>query len=134
MRVDLPIRERAATIGPTDTFDRHFTVRSNNNGTYTVVQQFKNGSFVTDAGPSPGSCDITDGSPPGTVDDGVIGSMHGYFIISNVMTQTSNSPYCDAVNETNDPCNTTIFINTHFAPCYPADLHGHHLLQPLRRR
>ena len=48
----------------TDTFDRHFTVRSNNDGTYTVVQQFKNGSFVTDAGPSPGSCDTTDGSPP----------------------------------------------------------------------
>ena len=103
-----------------DTFDRHFTVRSNHDGTYTVVQQFKNGSFVTNAGFSPGSCDITDGSPPGTVNGGITGSMHGYFIISNVMTQTSDSPYCDAVNEMNDPCNTTIFINTHFAPCYPA--------------
>src|SRR6186713_2455441 len=43
----------------TDTFDRVFTVRSNHDGTYTVVQQFKNGSFVTNAGLSPGSCDIT---------------------------------------------------------------------------
>ena len=33
-----------------DTFDRDFTVR----GT-TVVEQFKNGSFVTMAGPSPGA-------------------------------------------------------------------------------
>ncbi|MEP6910870.1 MAG: hypothetical protein ABI896_10635, partial [Actinomycetota bacterium] len=49
-----------------DTFDRDFTVRSNNDGTYTVVQQFKNGSFVTDLGPSTGSCDTTDGSPPET--------------------------------------------------------------------
>jgi len=57
----------------TDTFDRHFTVHSNHDGTYTVVQQFKNGSFVTNEGPSPGSCDLTDGSPPGTVDQGVTG-------------------------------------------------------------
>jgi len=104
----------------TDTFDRHFTVRSNNDGTYTVVQQFKNGSFVTDAGPSPGSCDMTDGSPPGTVNAGIMGSMQGYFIISNVGTQSSQSPYCNAANSTNTPCTTTIFINSHFAPCYPA--------------
>jgi hypothetical protein len=46
--------------------------------------------------------------------------MHGYFIISNVGMQTSNSPYCDAANSTNANCNTTTFINTHFTPCYPA--------------
>lgn len=60
-----------------DTFDRHFTVRSNNDGTYTVVQQFKNGSFVAYGGLSPGSCDTTDGSPPGMVDSDIAGSMHG---------------------------------------------------------
>jgi hypothetical protein len=104
----------------TDTFDRVFTVRPNPNGTFTVVQQFKNGSFVTNAGPSPGSCDMTDGSPPGMVNAGITGGMHGYFIIANVGMQTSHSPFCDAVNDTNTACTTTTFINTHFTPCYPA--------------
>src|SRR5690349_20454771 len=61
-----------------DTFDRDFTVRTNAAGT-TVVEQFKNGSFVTDAGPSPGACDTTDGYGPGTLQAGHTGSMHGYF-------------------------------------------------------
>lgn len=103
----------------TDTFDRHFTVRSNNDGTYTVVQQFKNGSFVTDAGFSPGSCDTTDGSPPGTVNAGITGSMQGYFIITNVGMQTSTDPHCNATTMSNTNCTTTAFINTHFSPCYP---------------
>jgi len=103
-----------------ETFDRDFTVRRNSDGTVTVVQQFKNGNFTTNAGFSPGSCDMTDGSPPGTVTQGVTGGMHGYFIISNVGAQTSSSPFCDAVAMTNANCTTTTFINTHFAPCYPA--------------
>lgn len=37
----------------TDTFNRDFTVRSNNDGTFTVVEQFKNGSFVTNTGQAP---------------------------------------------------------------------------------
>lgn len=112
----------SGTCGPdwaTDTFDRHFTVRSNRDGTFTVVQQFKNGSFVTIEGPSPGSCDTTDGSPPGTVNAGIVGGMQGYFIISNVGAQTSSSPFCDATLMTNTDCTTTTFINTHFTPCYP---------------
>jgi len=101
-----------------DTFDRHFTVRSNGDGTFTVVQQFKNGTFVTNGiQPSPGSCD--DG-PFGTVDAGVTGSMHGYFIITNVVSQTSTDPHCNATTMTDANCTTTTFINTHFAPCYPA--------------
>lgn len=51
---------------------------------------------------------------------GYTGTMHGYFIISNVGMQTSMSPYCDAVNSTNTNCTTAKFINTHFTPCYPA--------------
>jgi hypothetical protein len=103
-----------------DTFDRHFTVKTNPDGGHVVVQQYKNGSFTTNAGPSPGSCDTTDGSQPGTVNAGITGDMHGYFIISNVATQTSYSPFCNAANSTNDPCTTTIFIDTHFTPCYLA--------------
>jgi hypothetical protein len=106
-----------------DMFDRHFTVRTNPDGTFTVVQQFKKGSFVTNAGPSPGTCQTDDGSPPGTVDAGVTGSMHGYFIIPLPPTtmQTSTDPHCDAVAMNDTGCTTATFINTHFSPaCYPA--------------
>jgi hypothetical protein len=101
-----------------DTFDRDFAVRTGHDGTITVVEQFKNGSFVTNATASPGACDETDGTAPGTIRAGVTGSMHGYFIISNVTPQTSNSPFCDAVTMSNDDCTTATFINTHFVPCY----------------
>lgn len=60
----------------TDTFERHFTVKTslNDDGTYTVTQQFMNGSFVTIAGDSPGGCDT---NPGGTVGAGVkIGRAH----------------------------------------------------------
>jgi hypothetical protein len=102
-----------------DTFDRHFTVRPNGDGTYTVVQQFKNGSFVTNAGPSPAACDVTYTNHGHAILAGKTGSMHGYFVISNVGPQTSSSPYCDAVNGTDTGCTTATFVNTHFAPCYP---------------
>src|SRR5438874_544408 len=47
----------------TDTFDRQFKVstRPNADGTYTVNEEFKNGSFVTMAGPSPGACQTNPG-------------------------------------------------------------------------
>jgi hypothetical protein len=107
----------------TETFDRDFTVKSGPGGTFTVVEQFKNGDFQTTevppTNPSPGACDSSDGTPPGTVDAGKTGSMHGYFIIPNVGPQTSTSPYCDAAAMSNTNCDTTTFINTHFAACYP---------------
>jgi len=103
-----------------DTFDRDFTVRTANDGTITVVEQFKNGSFVTNATASPGACDSSDGYGPGTVNAGHTGSMHGYFIITGALVPSPlvNSPYCDAVNSTNDDCTTATFIDTHFVPCY----------------
>jgi len=106
-----------------DTFDRHFTVKTNPDGTFAVFQQFKNGSFVTNSPTqlSPGACDFSDGSPPGTVDPGISRSMHGYFIIplpSGTM-QTSTDSSCVA-GSPSAPCTTTAFINSHFSPCYPA--------------
>src|SRR6266478_5982821 len=68
-----------------DTFDRHFTVRRNPDGTFLVVEQFKDGSFTTSAGPSPGACQ--NGPAAGLVNPGVTGSMHGYFIIPGVTMQ-----------------------------------------------
>jgi hypothetical protein len=108
-----------------DTFDRHFTVRKNTNGTFLVVEQFKDGSFGTPASDSPavnfspGACQNSS-TPQGIVNDGVTGSLQGYFTIPGVMTQTSTSPYCNATLGTDANCDTTTFINTHFTPCYPA--------------
>jgi hypothetical protein len=111
-----------------DLFDRHFTVFQNrNDGSLLVVEQFKDGSFTTPASDSPptnfspGACE-TSTTPAGTVSNGVTGSLHGYFIIPLPgETQTSTSPFCDAVGGTNSGCNTTTFINTHFSPaCYSA--------------
>jgi hypothetical protein len=104
-----------------DTFDRVFTVRTASDGTISVVEQFKNGSFVTNAGPSPGACEETDGTPPGVVSDGIVGSMHGYFIISFPpgITQTSTDTSCVSGDST-APCTTAGFVNSHFTPaCYP---------------
>src|SRR5881394_1133997 len=62
-----------------ETFDRHFTVQSNHDGTYTVVEQFKNGSFTTRDGLSPGEQCPEKNEPAGTgmIREGVTGSMHG---------------------------------------------------------
>jgi len=110
-----------------DTFDRHFTVQTNADGTFTVIEQFKNGSFVTPASDSPptnfspGACQ-SGPTPAGSVNSGITGGLHGYFIIPLPTTeaQSSTSPFCDAVGITNINCTTTKFINTHFTPaCYP---------------
>lgn len=100
-----------------DSFNRVFTVHFNPDSTITVVEQFKDGNFVTNVGPSPGGCDT---NPGGTVAAGVTGSLHGYFVIALPpgTMQTSTDPSCVA-GASNAPCTTTDFINTHFSPCYP---------------
>jgi len=114
----------SGTCGPdwaTDTFNRHFTVFQNkDDGSLLVVEQFKDGSFVTTAGSSPGACNNPPTNDGGTVAAGVQGSFHGYFVIPipTGFSKTSNSPYCDAVGMTNSGCTTTTFIDTHFTPCY----------------
>ena len=107
-----------------DLFNRHFTVFTFGT-TFTIVEQFKDGSFTTPASDSPptnfspGACQS--GPPAGIVNPRIIGTLHGYFVIPLPATevQTSNSPYCNASTMTNANCNTTTFINTHFTPCYP---------------
>jgi hypothetical protein len=81
----------------TDTFDRDFTV--NKQQPNVVVEQFKNGSFVTNAGPSAGGCET---NPGGTVSAGITGSMHGEFTI--VVSNGTYNPnaVCTAAN-----CSTT---------------------------
>jgi hypothetical protein len=96
-----------------DTFDRVFTIRATSSTTYTVYEQFKNGSFTTFAGPSPGACDMTDGYGPGTLTGGDFGTMHGYEII-NVTGAENPAATCGAA-PTYLNCQTTAgFLATFF--------------------
>jgi len=67
-----------------DTFDRNYTVKTKPaaDGSYRVMEQFKNGTFTTLAGPSPAACGT---DPEGTLSGTVTGKMHGTFtvIVSN---------------------------------------------------
>jgi hypothetical protein len=102
-----------------DHFDRHFTV-FNKGGSLVVVEQFKDGSFVTNLGPSPGACQNPQ-IAGGTVNAGVTGKMHGYLVIPipSPSTQTSDDPSCVA-GSPSAPCTTTGFINSHFSCVYGA--------------
>ena len=94
-----------------DTFDRFFRVNTSPNpdGTYTVTEQFRKGTFVTTAGPSPGACDT---DPGGTVGPGVTGSMEGSFLI--VVTGGAYDPAASCDEQT---CGTTAgFVATVFGP------------------
>src|SRR5438046_8364759 len=61
----------------TDTFDRFFNVHDNGNGTFSVDEQFKNGSFVTIGGDSPSAC-APDSRHGSTVEPGINGTFVGY--------------------------------------------------------
>lgn len=97
-----------------DTFDLHFTVRPNGPNSFTVVAQYKRGDFIVDHfGPSPGSCDTTDGSPPGTVNAGVTGKFHGYLVMTVTGSQENQDPSCIAFAPSAS-CSRIGFINSHF--------------------
>jgi hypothetical protein len=95
-----------------DTFDRVFTIHDNRDGTFTVYEQFKNGTFVTATSPdpSPGACDMTDGYGPGTLPlMPAFGTMHGYLVITVIGTRNPAASCSDAGN----PCGTTTGAITH---------------------
>jgi hypothetical protein len=98
-----------------DTFDRFFTIRQTGPGTYTVYEQFKNGSFVTTSGPSPGACDTSDGYGPGVVSADLVGTMHGYEIID--VTCLTATP-CESPTASCDggACDTTAGFLAEFFP------------------
>jgi hypothetical protein len=91
-----------------DTFDRFFRVNTSRNpdGTYTVEEQFKNGTFVTVLGASPGACET---NPGGTVGAGVTGKFQGSFTIT-----VSGGTYNSAAVCTTGCDTTTGFIHTVF--------------------
>jgi hypothetical protein len=90
-----------------DTFNRLYTVKTKPTaeGTYNVVEQFKNGTFETLAGPSPGGCDT---NPGGTLSGTVTGKMHGSFSLV-VSGGTYNSGASCAL-----PCYTSEFVAAFF--------------------
>jgi hypothetical protein len=107
----------SGTCGPDwaqDTFERHFTVRNNGNGTFTVVEQFKKGAFTTTMGMSPGGCET---NPGGTIVTGKTGDFHGFEIITVTGMQSSQDPNC-VVAPNPAPCTTTSFIQSHFAGAF----------------
>jgi hypothetical protein len=96
-----------------DTFDRYFKVTAGPNGTFRVYEQFKNGSFVTNGGPSPGACDMSDGTAPGVVTSGLVGTMHGY--LDMVVTCTTSVGCPSTASCTPTTCGTTAgFLATVF--------------------
>ena len=100
-----------------DAFDRFFTARDNGDGTFAVREEFKNGSFVTIAGDSPGACETT--NHHGTLlAAGIAGNMGG-FLAGSVTSSTYNPGGC----ATAGACNTTSgFITAVFGPTATFDV------------
>jgi hypothetical protein len=100
-----------------DHFNRFFTVKGTGQAaTFRIFERFKDGSFVTNEGPSPGACDETDGTPPGFVNAGLAGKMDGYLITDVTCDPATACPAegatCGADGEL---CQTTDeFIQTFF--------------------
>ena len=100
-----------------DAYQRHFTI-FNRAGSVVVVEQFKEATFTTVAGPSPGACETTPFTG-GLVAAGVTGNFRGYFIIQipTGIGQSSTNPNCDAITMMSppaEPCFTSTFIDSHF--------------------
>jgi hypothetical protein len=60
----------------TDNVNRDFMVQANKDGTFMVREEFKNGTFVTNGGPSPGGCE-TDNHHGLTVLPAITGTFQG---------------------------------------------------------
>jgi hypothetical protein len=93
-----------------DTETRKYSVKDNGDGTFTLRRTEK-GTFVTLAGPSPGSCDTT-GKHGATVLAGIQGKFRGYLV--GTVTAASFNP--NAVCAPGADCSSrTGFIATYFA-------------------
>jgi hypothetical protein len=104
----------SGTCGPdwaNDQFNRVFTVTTKTDGTVRVVEFFKNGSFVTIAGSSPGACENGPNNG-GMVKAGIKGRFQGYFVIAVTGGTLNRSATCTLAT-----CGTTAgFIKTVFGP------------------
>jgi len=94
-----------------DSFDKFYTITPNKDGTYNVQVNYKNGTFVTKAGFSPGACEGTGGNGPGNgnkVAAGITGRTHQEY--NGTVTGTLSGNSC-----TPQTCfDTTTILNTVF--------------------
>jgi len=90
-----------------DSFDKFYTITPNKDGTYNVQVNYKDGTFVTNAGVSPGACES--GTYNGnTVAAGVTGKTHQEY--NGTVTGTLSGNSC-----TPETCfDTTSILNTVF--------------------
>jgi hypothetical protein len=72
-----------------DVVDRYFQIQATGPMTYRVIEKFRNGTFQTFAAASPGSCDNSDGTGPGLITPGYVGTFHGYDVI-HITSETYN--------------------------------------------
>ncbi|MHB8578144.1 MAG: hypothetical protein ACYDCQ_22770 [Dehalococcoidia bacterium] len=77
-----------------DTYSLFFTVHDNGDGTFAVRTEYKDGTFVTNSGASPGACETTNhhGS---TLVGGVTGNFQGW-IDGTVTSSTYNPNACSS--------------------------------------
>jgi len=95
-----------------DSYDKFYTLTLNNDGTYNLQVNYKNGIFVSQAGSSPGACES--GSDNGnTIAAGVTGKLHAEWNRTvTAATAPNQSPGCGVNNET---CpSASCFLNTVF--------------------
>ncbi len=91
-----------------DSFDKGYTITSNMDGSYNVQVNYKNGTFVTLAGKSPGACES--GSDNGnTVAAGVTGKTHQEY--NGTVIGTLSGATCGA-----GCVDTTTVLDTLFMP------------------
>jgi len=95
----------------TDSFDRNFSINTSNTSIFQVV--FKNGKFVTTAGPSPNACANNGTSNGNTVGSGITGTLTGSY--TNVAV--SGGTFNPQATCTNGACDTTAgFVATVYGP------------------
>ena len=91
-----------------DTYNRFFTVVTNEDRTARVVEFFKDATFTTRAGLSPGACE--NGATTHAVKAGIQGRFQGYFLISVIGGTLNRDAVC-----TTATCGTTKdFVSTVF--------------------
>jgi hypothetical protein len=99
----------------TDRMNRFFQIRQVGLNTFSVIEKFRDGTFSVPAFqlpdnpppptsniPSPGACDNSDGTGPGTVASGIHGSFQGYLVMTiTAATYSPGSAACES------PCSFT---------------------------
>ena len=76
-----------------DSFNKFYTITANRDGTYNVQVNYKDGTFVTQAGSSPGACE-SGSDNHGTVAVGVTGITHQEY--NGTVIGTLSGASCDA--------------------------------------